>query len=57
LWQRQRELLERAQSLLRACECRAGCPACVGPVLEEDLPTAQSPKALALTVLSAFYAV
>ncbi|QYR53027.1 DEAD/DEAH box helicase [Lysobacter soyae] len=57
LWQRQRELLERAQSLLRACECRAGCPACVGPVLEEDLPMAQSPKALALTVLSAFYAV
>ena len=57
LWQRQRTLLENAQALVQACECRAGCPSCVGPVLEEDGTQAPSPKQLALKVLSAFYAV
>ncbi|MEO8670615.1 MAG: DEAD/DEAH box helicase [Tahibacter sp.] len=33
LFRVQSELLRDALSLLRSCPCRAGCPACVGPVL------------------------
>jgi DEAD/DEAH box helicase domain-containing protein len=31
------ELLQRAQQLVAACECNAGCPACVGPASENGL--------------------
>jgi hypothetical protein len=31
LWRRQAELLARAGELVQRCDCRAGCPACVGP--------------------------
>src|SRR5690606_37992627 len=49
LWKRQRELGS-------GCDCRAGCPAGVGPVLaaQEDADT--TPKALALQVLGALEA-
>ncbi len=33
LWQRQAELVARAGELVHRCDCRAGCPACVGLVL------------------------
>ena len=33
LWQRQAELVQRARELVDRCDCVAGCPACVGPVL------------------------
>mgnify|MGYP003579157974 CR=1 FL=1 len=36
LWHRQHELLARAHQLIRACACRAGCPACVGPILAAE---------------------
>lgn len=29
-------LVERALELLQQCDCRVGCPACVGPVLERE---------------------
>jgi len=53
LWRRQAELLARAGELVQRCDCRAGCPACVGPVLaaDEDKET-DTPKALAQRVLS-----
>jgi DEAD/DEAH box helicase domain-containing protein len=53
LWRRQRELVVRARELVQRCDCRSGCPACVGPVLavHEDADT--SPKGLALGVLVA----
>ena len=52
LWRRQAELLGRAIELVEACDCRGGCPACVGPVLAADEDIPDSPKALALRVLS-----
>lgn len=53
LWGRQRELVTRARELVEACDCKGGCPACVGPVLakQEDLET--TPKTLAMKVLAA----
>ncbi len=51
LWRRQSELLARAQAAVAACDCRAGCPACVGPVLAADEDGAQTPKVLAARVL------
>ena len=52
LWQRQAELVQRARELVQRCDCVAGCPACVGPVLaaSEGKPLA-TPKSLALEVL------
>jgi DEAD/DEAH box helicase domain-containing protein len=56
LWQGQTELVTRAMELIRACRCRAGCPSCVGPVLDEHVPMVGSPKSYALRVLSALIA-
>jgi len=44
-------LVEDAVGLVRACACRAGCPACIGPVLPGDEQRAETPKQAALTVL------
>ncbi len=53
LWQRQAELLQRADELVRRCDCKAGCPACVGPVLAaQESGDGQTPKSLALAVLA-----
>jgi DEAD/DEAH box helicase domain-containing protein len=55
LWARQEELLQRALELVGRCDCTAGCPACVGPVLAIDEGKVDpSPKALALRVLELF---
>ena len=53
LWDRQAELVRRARELVEACDCNAGCPACVGPVLaaDEDREAQATPRALALRVL------
>ena len=56
LWSRQAELLQRAESLVDACDCRAGCPSCVGPVLNESVPVSDGPRQLALRVLRALQA-
>ena len=57
LWQRQCELVQRAAELVGRCDCKAGCPACVGPVLavQED-GEGTTPKSLALQVLELFLA-
>jgi DEAD/DEAH box helicase domain-containing protein len=52
LWRRQAELLARARELVAACDCRGGCPACVGPILAADETTMDSPKLLAARVLA-----
>ncbi|HEX7325945.1 MAG TPA: DEAD/DEAH box helicase [Rhodanobacteraceae bacterium] len=57
LWRRQRELVAHALDLIHGCGCRAGCPACVGPVLDENIAFADSPKAHALRVLTALSAL
>ncbi|OHE83694.1 MAG: helicase [Lysobacterales bacterium RIFOXYA1_FULL_69_10] len=52
LWTRQEELVRRAAELVERCDCRAGCPACVGPVLAVDEGREEAtPKSLALRVL------
>jgi DEAD/DEAH box helicase domain-containing protein len=51
LFTRQRQVLEAAVSLVGACDCRLGCPACVGPVLASDEGQGYAPKALALHIL------
>jgi DEAD/DEAH box helicase domain-containing protein len=43
-------LLHAARGQIRACGCRAGCPACVGPVLD-DQPYQLDTKRLTLGVL------
>ena len=57
LWQRQGELISRALALVDRCDCKAGCPACVGPVLEAHEDASTWPKGLAMRVLSALDAL
>ncbi|MEO8161557.1 MAG: helicase-related protein, partial [Arenimonas sp.] len=59
IWRRQAEILARARELVGRCDCRAGCPACVGPILAADevdggegAGAGVTPKALARRVLS-----
>ncbi|XWO47212.1 DEAD/DEAH box helicase [[Pseudomonas] boreopolis] len=53
LWRRQAELVQRAGELVQRCDCKAGCPACVGPVLAaQEEGRGDSPKTLALKVLA-----
>jgi DEAD/DEAH box helicase domain-containing protein len=52
LYHRRAELVARARALLDACDCRAGCPACAGPVLAADESLVAPPKALAARVLA-----
>ena len=44
------ELLAAARSLIAGCSCRRGCPACVGPVLDNE-STQLETKQLALALL------
>ncbi len=51
LYQRQADVRAGAHDLIARCDCRYGCPSCVGPVLASDEARGYSPKALALRVL------
>lgn len=44
-------------TLIERCECTAGCPGCVGPVLAADETADTTPKALALRVLALLVAL
>jgi DEAD/DEAH box helicase domain-containing protein len=55
LWRRQAEILASSRELVERCDCRAGCPACVGPILaadESEEAAGCTPKSLALRVLT-----
>ncbi|MEX1019663.1 MAG: DEAD/DEAH box helicase [Litorilinea sp.] len=52
LYELHADLVQAAQELIRACSCPSGCPACVGPVLD-DAPVALETKQLALALLAA----
>jgi len=41
-----------ARQLVQACDCRHGCPSCIGPILASDEVRGHSPKEAALKVLS-----
>jgi DEAD/DEAH box helicase domain-containing protein len=45
------DVVAGALSLVAGCDCAAGCPACIGPILASDEAGARSPKAHALAVL------
>jgi DEAD/DEAH box helicase domain-containing protein len=45
------EVVAAAHALVAGCDCRYGCPACVGPVLASDEARGYSPKSAALRVL------
>jgi DEAD/DEAH box helicase domain-containing protein len=51
LFARQAEVVDGALALVRRCDCRYGCPSCVGPVLAGDEERGYSSRVLALTVL------
>jgi DEAD/DEAH box helicase domain-containing protein len=44
-------LLDACRELIEGCGCASGCPACIGPVLDEA--AAINPKALALALIAA----
>lgn len=52
LFHRRAELVGLAQELVFGCDCKAGCPGCVGPVLAADEDAETTPKALAAQVLA-----
>ncbi len=56
LYARQAEVVRGALELVERCDCRYGCPSCVGPVLASDEERGYSPRALAATVLGLFAA-
>ncbi|WP_449280137.1 DEAD/DEAH box helicase [Luteimonas changyuni] len=51
LYERREELVARARAVVLDCDCHAGCPACVGPILEADEGGSGTPRQLALRVL------
>ncbi len=46
------DLLAQGEDLVRRCPCADGCPACVGPVLENELASLET-KRLTLALLAA----
>ncbi|MBN1652539.1 MAG: DEAD/DEAH box helicase [Deltaproteobacteria bacterium] len=54
LFEEREELLRRTYELLQGCDCKEGCPACVGPLAREaaDLDPPFSRKAVALEILA-----
>ncbi|WP_445146970.1 DEAD/DEAH box helicase [Dyella sp. Tek66A03] len=51
LYERREDLVRLAHELVVRCDCRAGCPACVGPVLAADEQNDTPLKMLAMRVL------
>ncbi|MEN4902365.1 DEAD/DEAH box helicase [Luteimonas sp. TWI1437] len=51
LFERRDELLAQAAALIDGCGCRAGCPACVGPILASEEDTERTPRQLAARVV------
>ncbi|MEW5298213.1 MAG: hypothetical protein WDW36_001362 [Sanguina aurantia] len=52
LFDRREDLIAQSVTLIERCDCRCGCPGCVGPVLAADEDAETTPKALALRVLA-----
>jgi len=52
LFTRHAELVQHALALIAQCDCRAGCPACTGPILAADEAAERTPKSLAERALS-----
>jgi DEAD/DEAH box helicase domain-containing protein len=57
LFDRREDLIAQSITLIERCDCRSGCPGCLGPVLAADEEAATTPKALALRVLALLVAL
>ena len=57
LFERREDLVRLARELVMRCDCRAGCPACVGPVLAADEQNDTPLKVLATRVLDLIVAL
>ncbi|MET3653547.1 DEAD/DEAH box helicase [Dyella japonica] len=57
LFERREDLVRLARELVHRCDCRGGCPACVGPVLAIDEQNERSLKSLAARVLDLIVAL
>jgi len=57
LYERREDLVRLARELVHRCDCHAGCPACVGPVLAADEQQERSLKSLAARVLDLIVAL
>ena len=57
LYERREDLVRLARELVHRCDCHAGCPACVGPVLAVDEQQERSLKVLAARVLDLIVAL
>lgn len=57
LFERREDLVRLARELVHRCDCRTGCPACVGPVLAADEQNEHSLKSLATRVLDLIIAL
>lgn len=54
LYDMRARVIDGAARMVSTCPCAEGCPACIGPVLGSDERDNESPKALAMMVLSLF---
>jgi DEAD/DEAH box helicase domain-containing protein len=52
LYDLRKEVVVQASAVVSRCDCKFGCPACVGPVLGTDESSDRSPKRAALRVLA-----
>jgi DEAD/DEAH box helicase domain-containing protein len=48
------DVVRQSYDLVSACDCKHGCPSCVGPILSSDEVRGYSPKQAALWVLELF---
>ena len=54
LYEQRAHLIEQTRQLILRCECRYGCPACIGPILASDGQTQSAPKLAAIRVAEIF---
>jgi len=57
LFERREDLVRLARELVHRCDCRGGCPACVGPILAADEQNERSLKSLATRVFDLIVAL
>jgi len=51
LFDSRQRLIDQTRALIKECDCRFGCPACVGPVLASDEERGYSPRMAALSIV------
>ena len=52
MYEKRATIIADTQQLVNACECKHGCPSCIGPILASDETRGYSPKQAAVSVLS-----